>query len=580
MRHTDLYLTRSYSFMQTRLRPDTIFFLGDLFDGGREWATESDKSHSPEERYRTYGQNFWLREYKRFGRIFFDHWGDGGREAGRGQRGRRLIASLPGNHDLGLGVGIQRPVKDRFVAYFGEGNRVDVVGNHTFVSVDTVSLSAMSQADPSTGSQGAGEHSGPKTEHENIWMPVEEFLSEVKAAKRRAVGREIRFMGGKTEELRHEHTVTQMRDTRSRLGSLDAGEGSPEFPTILLTHVPLYRPPGTPCGTKREHWPPAVKQAEGQPLENDEKNAIAVRAGYQYQNVLTPEISRLLVEKVGNVAHVFSGDDHDYCEVVHKGYTVGAAGGSGLREITVKSISWAMGVRKPGFLMLSLWNPVDEVGSPVPMKEEESIRNKAEHKADGTMQSHLCLLPDQLGLFLRYALLLGITIVALAMRAVLIAIYGREASPVSELDSLGPLLPIIRSSRTGSSAENEKAAYAYPPERDYSDVNGSKGLNSSHAAHSADGLSVRTNNRLRSRSPGGYGYGLPASQSPSPPAPPTMASFSPVNEGFANSLGSGEWNKGKRKGGSGRMVVSELVRSLSWVGRFAVVWYLWLIWRG
>ncbi|KAI9714194.1 MAG: hypothetical protein M1812_006415 [Candelaria pacifica] len=587
MRHTDLYLTRSYSLMQKRLHPDTIFFLGDLFDGGREWATEGEKSHSPEERYRRYGQKFWLREFQRFGRIFFDHWGDGGMEAGQGQRGRRMIASLPGNHDLGLGVGIQKPVRDRFGAYFGESNRVDVVGNHTFVSVDTVSLSAMSQADPSTGSQGAGESSGPKTEHENIWMPVEEFLNGAKAAKRRAVGREIRFLGGKVEDLRHEHAIAQMRDTRLRLGSLDAGEGSAEFPTILLTHVPLYRPPGTPCGPKREHWPPSVAQAKGQPLENDERNAIAVRAGYQYQNVLTPEISKLLVEKIGNVAHVFSGDDHDYCEVIHKGYTAGTAGGGGLLEITVKSISWAMGVRKPGFSMLSLWNPVDEVGNPISAKGERLTESEATVDANGTMQSHLCLLPDQLGIFLRYALFLGLTILALAVRAALIVSSGGEggllSSQAGDYDKEGPLLPITRSREGSSSAEEEKAAYAnHPSQPDHSDQDGSQGLNSSLAAHPSDGLSVRTNNRPRSRSPGGYGYALSTSHSPSPPAASSMGNFQPANDGAVSSVGGGEWAKEskRRRGGRIRVMSLELARSLWRVGSVALIWYLWLVWRG
>ncbi len=571
--------------MQRKLHPDTIFFLGDLFDGGREWATENEKSHSPEERYRKYGQKFWFREFQRFGRIFFDHWDDGGMEAGPGQRGRRMIASLPGNHDLGLGVGIQKPVRDRFGAYFGEGNRVDVIGNHTFVSVDTLSLSAMSQAEPSTGSQGVGEPGGPKTEHENIWMPVEEFLNGAKAAKRRAVGREIRFLGGKTEEPRHEHAITQMRDTRLRLGSLDAGEGSAEFPTILLTHVPLYRPPGTPCGPKREHWPPAVVQAEGQPLENDERNAIAVRAGYQYQNVLTPEISKLLIEKIGNIAHVFSGDDHDYCEVVHKGYTAGAAGGGGVREITVKSISWAMGVRKPGFQMLSLWNPVDEVGHPIPIKEEENTGSKGERDADRTMQSHLCLLPDQLGIFLWYAVFLSITILALSIRSVHTVSYGRlSSSHIAEYDAQGPLLPTTRSRKPSSSAEEEKAAYAtYPPQRDYSDANDSQGLKSSHAAHSSDGLSVRTNNKPRSRSPGGYGYALPASHSPSSPVPSPMANFQPASEGAVTSL-DGEFGMlgsvGMKRRGRARMAFGELVGGLFQVAWVAVLWYLWLVWGG
>ena len=46
--HTDMYLYRSYKNLQSYLSPDTIFFLGDLFDGGREWATMRDDTPDPE----------------------------------------------------------------------------------------------------------------------------------------------------------------------------------------------------------------------------------------------------------------------------------------------------------------------------------------------------------------------------------------------------------------------------------------------------------------------------------------------------------------------------------------------------
>src|SRR5215471_16798705 len=56
----DLYLFRASSLLQQKLRPDTTFFLGDLFDGGREWATAT--TSSPEERYKGYGNDVWMKE--------------------------------------------------------------------------------------------------------------------------------------------------------------------------------------------------------------------------------------------------------------------------------------------------------------------------------------------------------------------------------------------------------------------------------------------------------------------------------------------------------------------------------------
>ncbi|EAT88473.2 hypothetical protein SNOG_04713 [Parastagonospora nodorum SN15] len=274
-KYTDLYLRRTYSRLQTVLYPDTIFFLGDLFDGGREWSTRTTRS--PEERYRRYDDNYWINEYRRFGNIFFKHWGDAGMEPRPGQPGRKLISSLPGNHDLGFARGVQVGVRNRFNAYFGDGNRIDVIANHTFVSIDSLSL--------------------------------------------------------------------------------------------------------------------------------NDRNAISVSGGYQYQNVLNKEITVDVANKIGDIRYAFSGDDHDYCEVLHRSY---ASGGGGIREITVKSTSWAMGVRRPGVVLVSLWNPVDASGKP------------RSGSADATIRTKLCLFPDQIGTFIRYGMLFGLTFFLLAIRAALV----------------------------------------------------------------------------------------------------------------------------------------------------------------
>lgn len=100
----------------------------------------------------------------------------------------------------------------------------------------------------------------------------------------------------------------------------------PRLPRVLLSHVPLRRDvKQNPCGPLREskHF-----------LQN---------AGYQYQLALSPEITKKLLDKV-QPSLIFSGDDHDYCDVVHPGNA---------REITVKSISMAMGIKYPAVQLLS-----------------------------------------------------------------------------------------------------------------------------------------------------------------------------------------------------------------------------------
>lgn len=72
-----------------------------------------------------------------------------------------------------------------------------------------------------------------------------------------------------------------------------------------------------------------------------------------------------------------SGDDHDYCEYIHT-----LDDSTRIREVTVKSLSMAMGIRRPGFQLLSLALP-------------SSAPVKAVTHADAP-----CLMPDQLAIYL------------------------------------------------------------------------------------------------------------------------------------------------------------------------------------
>ncbi|KAB8304160.1 hypothetical protein EYC80_003579 [Monilinia laxa] len=414
--HTDNYMKRSYIQLSKQLHPDTVFFLGDLFDGGREWKTAHGNSEdqawakgrrpAKEQKHaenwgKRYGEDFWLQEYGRFSRIFSDNWNLGGSEAGVGQRGRKLIASLPGNHDLGFGAQVKVPLRDRFEVYFGDVNRVDVIANHTFVSVDALSLSA-------------GVSDRPVSETAPITKPVEDFLNNVKVTKRKAVARELDYQAGKERILQYPHSVQDVElADYAHMPTLDPGPNGPEFPTILLTHVPLYRNPGTPCGPLREQWPPTPPpKGQTMPVYPDHRNALSITRGYQYQNVLSNDDSKKLISKIGNVVSVFSGDDHDYCEVVHP------EDKNHVREITVKSMNWAMGIRKPGFLMLSMWNPVDADGKP--LNSIPTGHGAANTHTSNTMESHLCLLPDQIGILINYGIFVGISLILLIIRAILV----------------------------------------------------------------------------------------------------------------------------------------------------------------
>ena len=395
---TDLYLRRSFSRITKELSPDTVLFLGDLFDGGREWSTPT--YINKDVTWQGYGQAFWLKEHERFRKIFFDTWSKGDNQLDSDRRRRRIIAGLPGNHDLGIGTGVELSVRQRFNAYFGDGNRVDVIGNHSFVSIDSVSLTAWKPAD---------------TSNEEIWKPTMEFLNNVGSTIDRAEFRNNMINIDERSVEKFGHTV--LSDSAITTDeAVTPTESKTKLPAILLTHVPLYRVQNTPCGPLRERWPQSLDE-DGNLLKYDRRNAIDISAGYQYQNVLTSDVSKLVTDKIKNLSYAFSGDDHDYCDVLHSDY---ASSGNGIREITVKSISWAMGVRRPGFVMLSLWNPTHEFNSPGNESEET--------ESQSTLQSKLCLLPNQLWIFISYGIMLGLTLVLLMLQAALKNLYSVRLS--------------------------------------------------------------------------------------------------------------------------------------------------------
>lgn len=108
---TDRYMARNYRLLHKKLRPDAIFFLGDLLEGGREWQ---DKD--------------WYLEFERFKKIF--------KPASKVPN----FWNLPGNHDVGSVDDIIPSSLERFRKNFGEPNQVRTIGEHSIVTLDTNSL--------------------------------------------------------------------------------------------------------------------------------------------------------------------------------------------------------------------------------------------------------------------------------------------------------------------------------------------------------------------------------------------------------------------------------------------------------
>ncbi|KAG5437799.1 hypothetical protein PCANB_000513 [Pneumocystis canis] len=276
--YTDKYMKRNWKYLNNQLHPQSLIFLGDLLDGGRDLEMKK-----------------WIKEYRRFDNVFFQ------------PPGVKVISSLPGNHDIGFSNSVTLKRLNRFRAYFGESSSSYTVGNHTFVLLDTISLS--------------------NTINNEVSKYTRQLLQDLN------------------------HTYDQ------------------DYPRILLSHVPLFRPANTPCGPNRE-----------------KNTSIKLERGYEYQNVILPNISIAVLKNVRPIA-VFSGDDHDFCEVQH----IISQYGTIVIERSIKSFSMAMGIRQPGVQLVSLYNP----------------SGKKTHNQ--TFQTKLCLLPKQYSIFLSYLITFLIT---------------------------------------------------------------------------------------------------------------------------------------------------------------------------
>ncbi|KAJ2097114.1 hypothetical protein GGI09_004004 [Coemansia sp. S100] len=148
--YTDIYLRKSYNVLQTIRQPEAIIFLGDLFDGGREW--EDDQ---------------WLEEHARYKSIF------------RNRSPHTVpVYDMAGNHDIGIGNTVVEHALDRYHKYIGPTNQVLNIGGHQIILLDSLTLEsdtpAMSAASRQLVERLANETAGkPRLlfSHVPLWRP-------------------------------------------------------------------------------------------------------------------------------------------------------------------------------------------------------------------------------------------------------------------------------------------------------------------------------------------------------------------------------------------------------------------------
>lgn len=220
---------------------------------------------------------------------------------------------VPGNHDIPLGRTGNRfssHARQRYIDHFSSPNSIVTIANHSIILLDSIGL-------------------------------VEEDYRRYYA--------EMQFGEWEGSE---DGVIGFVQDLgRGKFIARTSAYQDPPPSPILISHIPLARTEAVKCGPLRESH-----------------EQIKKGVGHGYQNLLGRETSRFLLETLEPTI-VFSGDDHDYCEVLHP---------NGVTEVTIKSFSSDAGVRRPGFQLLSLVPPKSDLPS---------------------LANVPCFLPDQLGVY-------------------------------------------------------------------------------------------------------------------------------------------------------------------------------------
>ncbi|KAG0046885.1 hypothetical protein BGZ83_007960 [Gryganskiella cystojenkinii] len=192
--------------------------------------------------------------------------------------------------------------------------------------------------------------------------------------------------------------ITEIRQ-ESQLFLNQMEQETPTLPRILFTHVPLFRSDTTDCGDARET-----------------KQLILNRSGDQYRNMVNATLSRQILRGI-QPDIVFSGDDHDWCEIAH------SLDGTLTPEVTLRTFSFAQGIQRPSFVMLSLFNPEHIVKNTLPVMPEPGgfpvggldLKGSSSTVTRPTREStsfvyEECMLPNQMKIYLVYGILLAISV--------------------------------------------------------------------------------------------------------------------------------------------------------------------------
>jgi hypothetical protein len=124
-------------------------------------------------------------------------------------------------------------------------------------------------------------------------------------------------------------------------------------------------------------------------------------------------LSREILESI-QPDMVFSGDDHDWCEIAHP-----TTGGNLTPEVTLRTFSFAQGIQRPAFVMMTLFNPdlkpknvypVVPVEAGLPVSNAFAMETVERPSGDTTFVYDECMLPWQMMIYLLYGVLLVLSL--------------------------------------------------------------------------------------------------------------------------------------------------------------------------
>ncbi|KAF8927250.1 hypothetical protein BGZ58_010534 [Dissophora ornata] len=357
--YTDIYMKRSFNRMHASLRPDAVLFLGDLNDGGRD----------------SYGETFDKNSNRFFEKVFETKSSAWNQQPIVMDAVDSTAPTAPPPNDRDAAnmniTGRYRQLVDvpldanerEAIRNSGKSVRLYVAGNHDVGFGNTLVRPSVARFKRVFGS---------------INYEIEVGNHSLVVLDTLALSSDVRDIREESQQF-----LTQMKNEK------------PTLPRILFTHVPLFRLDTTYCGDARET-----------------EQLIINRNGLQFQNMVNAPLSRQILRGI-QPDMVFSGDDHDWCEIAH------SLDGTLTPEVTLPTFSFAQGIQQPGFVMLSLYNPEHKVrnafpmvptNSGLPISTKGSADSVARPSEDTTFAYEECMLPNQMLIYMCYIALLAFSL--------------------------------------------------------------------------------------------------------------------------------------------------------------------------